>query len=162
MRHIKLENEIPIDYSIEQLLVDIPDAVIYQGSQMPHPELLANYNVYPLITTPQPILNEDEIAEEGIPEFENGEWQQTWSIRKLSSIEIQEIIDARIDAAGTNSALENNTGVSFLADTETQTIRYDICNSCPSFTVLKTCKECGCIMPLKIKLASSSCPLEKW
>ena len=129
---------------------------------MPHPELLANYNVYPLVTTPQPTLNEDENAEEGMPEFKDGEWQQMWVIRKLSENEIQEIINSKIGIYETNSTLENNTAVSFLADSEVQTARYVICNSCPSFTVLKTCKECGCIMPLKVKLSISKCPLNKW
>jgi hypothetical protein len=95
VRHIKLENNIPVNYTLEQLLIDMPDAVIYQNSQMPHPGLLANYNVYPLVTTPQPSLDEDETAEESIPEFKDNEWQQTWIIRKLSTDEIQEIIDSR-------------------------------------------------------------------
>lgn len=161
MRHIKLENNIPIDYTLEQLLIDVPEAVIYQNGQMPHPGLLANYNVYPLITTPQPTLNEDQIAEEGIPEFKDGEWQQTWNVRALSVNEIQEIIDTK--TAQYNSASENSTGFPFLADSEVQVTRYDICKSCPSFTVvLKTCRECGCIMPLKTRLANAVCPLGKW
>ena len=95
MRHIKLENNMPVNYTLEQLFIDVPDAVIYKNSQMPHPELLSNYNVYPLVTTPQPSLNEDETVEEGTPEFKDNEWQQTWIIRKLSTDEIQEIIDSR-------------------------------------------------------------------
>jgi hypothetical protein len=162
VRHIKLENNVAIDYTLEQLLVDVPDAVIYKNSQMPHPELLANYNVYPLVTTPQPVLNEDEVAEEGTPEFKDGEWQQTWNARKLSAVEIQEIIDAKADAFQINSVLENNTEGSFVADSQTQEARYDICKDCASFTALKTCKECGCIMPLKVKLRSASCPLGQW
>lgn len=156
MRHIKLENNIPINYTLEQLFVDVPDAVIYQNSQMPHPELLANYNVYPLVTTPQPSLDEDEAAEEGIPEFKDNEWQQTWVIRKLSTDEIQEIIDSR------QSIVADAIGESFFADNEVQQTRYDICKSCSSFTSLKTCRECGCIMPLKIKINDSICPLGKW
>lgn len=95
MRHIKLENNIPVDYTLEQLFVDVADAVIYLNSQMPHPDLLANYNVYPLVTTPQPLLNEDETAEESIPEFKDGEWHQIWSIRKLTDEELQKIIESR-------------------------------------------------------------------
>lgn len=160
MRHIKLENDVAIDYPIEQLLVDVPDAVIYKNSQMPHPEMLANYNVYPLVTTPRPSLNEDETAEEGVPEFKDGEWQQTWNIRKLTAVEVQEIIEA--NTFQDNSVVEDNTGVSFLADGQTQEARYDICKGCTAFTALKTCKECGCIMPLKIKLHGAICPLGKW
>ena len=157
MRHIKLENNAPVNYTLEQLLIDVPDAVIYLNSQMPHPELLANYNVYPVVTTPQPILNEDETAEEGTPEFKDNEWHQTWVVRKLSIDEIQEIIDRRQYVSA-----DIATGNSFLAASEVQEARYDICKSCTSFTLLKTCRECGCIMPLKIKMTSASCPLNKW
>lgn len=156
MRHIKIENNIPVNYTLEQLFVDVPDAVIYKNSQMPHPELLANYNVYPLVTTPQPSLDEDEAAEEGIPEFKDNEWQQTWVIRKLTTDEIQEIIDSR------QSIVSDAIGESFFADNEVQQTRYDLCKSCSSFTSLKTCRECGCIMPLKIKITDSVCPLSKW
>lgn len=41
--------------------------------------------------------------------------------------------------------------------------RISICKECPRF--IKTtsqCKECGCIMNLKTKLAAASCPLGKW
>ena len=40
--------------------------------------------------------------------------------------------------------------------------RYDICRQCDSFSSLKLCNECGCFMPLKVKIKSSSCPLKKW
>lgn len=40
--------------------------------------------------------------------------------------------------------------------------RYDICKSCENFTVVKTCKLCGCFMPLKVTIAGSSCPATKW
>jgi hypothetical protein len=41
--------------------------------------------------------------------------------------------------------------------------RYDICLSCDRFINLtKQCRECGCIMTAKTKLANASCPLGKW
>lgn len=41
--------------------------------------------------------------------------------------------------------------------------RLDICNGCEKFIkITKQCKECGCIMPLKVKLKDSTCPLNKW
>jgi len=46
---------------------------------------------------------------------------------------------------------------------ETAKSRYDICLDCDrlvSFT--KQCKECGCVMPAKVKLELATCPLEKW
>lgn len=155
MRFIKLENNIPINYTIDQLFVDTPEAVIYKNSQMPNEELLANYNVYPLMTTPQPDLNEDEIAEEGIPEFKDGIWQQSWVIRPLTESEILEVID------GIQRA-ELILDPIYLPNTTVQATRYNICKNCTSFTILKTCKECGCIMPLKTRLANAVCPLGKW
>jgi hypothetical protein len=163
MRHIKLENGIPINYSIEELLVDVPDAIIYHNTQMPNPTLLANYSVYPLVTTARPTLNEDETIEEGQPEFKDGEWYQTWVVRQLTAEEIQQIIDDRtaVDESTAKNSAEAEASL-FLANNEVQISRYDICKACPSFTVLKTCKECGCIMPLKVKIANANCPLGKW
>jgi hypothetical protein len=41
--------------------------------------------------------------------------------------------------------------------------RYSICESCPSLLKLThQCKECGCFMKLKVKLAEATCPLGKW
>lgn len=43
------------------------------------------------------------------------------------------------------------------------TRRYDICKACPELIDLtKQCKQCGCVMPLKTKLAKAECPLKKW
>lgn len=162
MKYIKVENNIPTDYSIEQLFQDYPDANIYKKSKMPNETLLANYNVYPLITTPVPTAKEDETAEETTPQFKQGEWHQTWITRKLSEEEINIIIQNRLEAEQPEFADIEEFNESFYASTEIQEKRYELCKSCPSFTILKTCKECGCIMPLKIKLSNSACPLEKW
>lgn len=98
MKHIKVENNIPIEYSLEQFFIDHPDAVIYKISQMPDEELLANYNVYPLITTLLPSYNDDTIVVigEGIPVFKNGEWYQTWITRPMTEEEKQTIIVNRL------------------------------------------------------------------
>ena len=40
--------------------------------------------------------------------------------------------------------------------------RYDICNECPDLTILKFCGQCGCFMPLKVRIESTSCPIKKW
>lgn len=48
------------------------------------------------------------------------------------------------------------------SDKITQDTRYEKCKKCDKFTKLKFCKECGCFMPLKVKIAHSSCPLQKW
>lgn len=49
------------------------------------------------------------------------------------------------------------------SDTETEKHRYSICESCDRLTkTTKQCKECGCFMKLKVKLAEATCPLGKW
>ncbi len=41
--------------------------------------------------------------------------------------------------------------------------RYNICLSCDRLIKLtKQCRECGCIMPAKVKLQNATCPLNKW
>ena len=41
--------------------------------------------------------------------------------------------------------------------------RMDICKKCPQFLkATSQCKECGCIMVLKTKLAESYCPIGQW
>jgi len=41
--------------------------------------------------------------------------------------------------------------------------RLDICKECPMYIKsTHQCKECGCIMNLKVKLPHAQCPLDKW
>jgi Family of unknown function (DUF6171) len=41
--------------------------------------------------------------------------------------------------------------------------RFDVCKQCPKLTpVTGQCKECGCIMPVKVFRKSAFCPLSKW
>lgn len=41
--------------------------------------------------------------------------------------------------------------------------RFEICKSCDKFkSLLSRCGECGCLMTMKVKFSSSSCPLNKW
>ena len=82
MTYIKLTNGIPENYTIEQLLIDFPSAIIYKKSKLPDEALLRQFNVYPLITVELPDLLDDETAEEGTPVFEHGLWKQTWQVRK--------------------------------------------------------------------------------
>lgn len=44
-----------------------------------------------------------------------------------------------------------------------QEFRYSICQSCDRLTkTTKQCRECGCFMKIKVKLADAFCPLGKW
>lgn len=46
---------------------------------------------------------------------------------------------------------------------ETAMARLAICEVCPSLLkVTHQCRECGCFMKLKTKLANAKCPLDKW
>lgn len=48
-------------------------------------------------------------------------------------------------------------------DGESANARLEICEACPSLLKLThQCKECGCFMKLKVKLATATCPLGKW
>jgi hypothetical protein len=48
-------------------------------------------------------------------------------------------------------------------DPEVVKARYLTCLSCPELIQsTKQCKECGCIMPIKVKLREAVCPIGKW
>jgi len=162
MRYIKLENNRPKHYTIEQLMMDVPNAKIYKRSNMPNKELLAKYDVYPLITEPMPVVKENEKAEESVPKFQNGEWHQTWIVRRLTEEEIDEILKISIGKNKVTDVAKLGDISKFMANEELQEQRYNTCKKCEKFTKLKTCQECGCIMPLKVKIASAECPLKKW
>lgn len=40
--------------------------------------------------------------------------------------------------------------------------RMTVCNSCDRLSVLKFCKACHCLMPVKTYLSFAKCPLGKW
>jgi hypothetical protein len=41
--------------------------------------------------------------------------------------------------------------------------RMDICLECDRLIqITKQCRECGCMMPLKVKLTNAKCPIGKW
>jgi hypothetical protein len=39
--------------------------------------------------------------------------------------------------------------------------RLEICHACPHYNDGR-CRQCGCAMNLKVRLATSHCPLGKW
>jgi len=41
-------------------------------------------------------------------------------------------------------------------------MRLDVCKRCPAYTKFNTCKECGCYMPAKVQLKSTTCPQGRW
>ena len=54
----------------------------------------------------------------------------------------------------------------FRTEIEVSTIesRKEICSRCPYLSKLKMCSQCGCFMPMKIRLGGFGvkCPLNKW
>lgn len=40
--------------------------------------------------------------------------------------------------------------------------RMAICKTCPKLTPIKLCRNCGCVMPAKVRLRHSECPELKW
>jgi hypothetical protein len=49
------------------------------------------------------------------------------------------------------------------APEDVATSRLDICKACPEFIgITRQCKNCGCVMNLKVKLQDSGCPIGKW
>lgn len=49
------------------------------------------------------------------------------------------------------------------ANEEESNQRFDICKACPELiSATKQCKQCGCFMAIKTKLADARCPLGKW
>ena len=46
---------------------------------------------------------------------------------------------------------------------ETASSRMTLCMDCPELIkATKQCKQCGCIMSMKVKLKEATCPLNKW
>lgn len=155
MKYIKVNNGIPENYSLEELFVDVPNATVYEHSALPSEALLRKYNVFPLITTPHKKLLEDEKAVETTPVYKDGEWYQTWEVQKLT----QEEINIKINTYAESDIIPTQQ---VFSSEELRLSRLSICQDCSSYTSLKVCTECGCIMPLKVKFQNAVCPLNKW
>lgn len=52
--------------------------------------------------------------------------------------------------------------IHILADKETRKERARICSGCPFNKNGLSCLKCGCLLPAKISLKRSKCPLDKW
>ena len=157
MRYIKLEFSMPVNYSIEQFVIDYPNAGIYNTGSNPDAYMLAQYNVFPLITTNPPVVEDTQICVEGLPSFNNGEWHQTWITRDRTEEEIDAVISEQ-----TPIPADPEIALEFFASDELVGQRSEICSSCPSYSQLKICAECKCIMPLKVKIKAAVCPIGKW
>lgn len=61
-----------------------------------------------------------------------------------------------------NIAVKGLKGEEITVPKEVAEKRYNICQSCPHLTAIKTCEICLCSMKLKTKVKDSECPIGKW
>jgi hypothetical protein len=55
------------------------------------------------------------------------------------------------------------TGQPVIVSAEEQARRLAICTSCPEYDPIQVrCRRCGCRSSIKARIASESCPLNKW
>lgn len=84
--YIKLTNDTPESYSVDQLRTDNPQvsfpAVIPDS-------LLAEYGVYPVTPTERPTHTEKEVVEDaGYLQLEDNSWVQAWLVRPMNEQEL--------------------------------------------------------------------------
>lgn len=82
-------------YSIGQLQKDNPNTSFPKN---PGNALLAEWNVFPIRSTPGPSYDPiTQNIKEGIPAIENGEWVQVWELTNASPEEIEERTAQRLE-----------------------------------------------------------------
>jgi len=73
--------------------------------------------------------------------------------------EIEEVIKTgKFDMRGISERFKNV----IIHDEDIVNRRWDICKACPELTASNRCKQCGCFMKVKTKIATSRCPIGKW
>ena len=90
LRYVKVIDGIVVNYqyTLNDLFIDNPNAQIYKGVvKLPCPELLKNYNTYPLVTELKPNGPTDQVVTEVTPIFKDGEWHQQWESRPYTEQE---------------------------------------------------------------------------
>jgi hypothetical protein len=88
--YIKAKNGVieQYPYSYNQLLADNPEVSF---PSEPTDQLLAEWDVYPVVLTPQPSCNPNtEYSVESTPIQKDGIWIQTWVIEQLSDEECKQ------------------------------------------------------------------------
>lgn len=75
--HIVDGERIIYPYNVEAIRSENPQVSF--PSKMPD-ELLAKFNVYPVLETPRPEANEREYWKEDVPTFSDKAWRQTWKM----------------------------------------------------------------------------------
>ena len=79
--------------------------------------------------------------------------------RYESRNEIEEVIKTgKLDMRGISERFKNV----IIHDEDIVNRRWDICKACPELTASNRCKQCGCFMKAKTRIATSRCPIGKW
>jgi hypothetical protein len=90
--HIKLTDGQPQPYSLGQLRRDNPQVSF--PATIPA-DTLAEYDVYEVTTTQQPVVDHTQRVTEGTPALIDGVWTQTWVVTDLSEAELAEATEAQ-------------------------------------------------------------------
>lgn len=87
--YVKVNNGVveKASYSIGQLRKDNPQTSFPKNPSL---EMLAEWNVYPLQSTPAPSVDHTKNIKEGAPINKNGKWIQTWEIVNATQEEISQ------------------------------------------------------------------------
>lgn len=84
--YIKLTNNVPQSYSIRELRSDNPQVSF--PAEIPE-DTLAEYGVYPVKPSEQPVPGSFEVVEAtGFLQLEDGSWTQAWHVRPMTSEEL--------------------------------------------------------------------------
>lgn len=94
MSYIKLTNGIPEHYSIGKLRRDNPNTSF--PKHVPE-SLLAEYDVYPVVETPQPTFDPatQTVSQDDTPKYVSGQWVRKWTVRDLTQGELDQIADRK-------------------------------------------------------------------
>jgi hypothetical protein len=148
MEYIKVIDGQPVRYTIEEFFEEHPGVNVYtKVKEIPDKKVLAQYDVYPFITSSHP---EEGHFREGTPQrLYNGDWVQTWEVLDPGSVAPEDPIDQPSNV--------------FFATPEQKLERFNICQACDRWKAsTRQCKECGCFMDIKTKIKGTECPLGKW
>lgn len=85
--YIKIVNNFPVSYSIEQLRKDNPQTSF---PSVISDSLLAEYSVYAVQPVSAPVPSVSEALEEGVAQ-QAGMWVQSWSVRAMTSTELASV-----------------------------------------------------------------------
>ena len=71
--------------------------------------------------------------------------------------------EKKLSRARFTSSAFSLINISMLASMKDRLSRAKICHECEFYTrFTKQCKECGCLINLKISFSQTSCPVGKW